>query len=82
MKPFWQSKTVIGAVITLLAVFLGRYHVKIDTDALTSLIQQSIEVFGLALVIYGRFKATQPITFTGTKPGGPFNPNAEIRKSK
>ena len=81
-KPFWQSRTIIGAVVTIVALVAGMRHVKIDVANMTDLIMQGIAIVGSVYAIIGRFKATKPITFTGTAPGGPFNPNAEVRKAQ
>lgn len=81
-KP-WQSRTIIGAVITILALVAGFWKIKIDVANLTEIVMQVSGIIGAVLVIYGRWKATQPITFSGkTTPGGPFNPQAEVRKAQ
>ena len=82
-KPFWQSRTIIGAVVTLAAMLAGFRHVKIDVANLTDILADLAGVVGTLLVIWGRFKATKPITFTGaTVPGGAFNPKAEVKKAE
>ena len=81
-KPFWQSRTIIGAVVALVALFAGFKNVKIDTANLTDILWHVAGLIGSALAIWGRFQATQPIKFLGaTTPGGAFNPKAEVKKA-
>jgi hypothetical protein len=81
-KPFWQSRTIIGAVVALVALFAGFRNVKIDAANLTDILVQVAGLVGTALAIWGRFQATQPIKFLGaTTPGGTFNPKAEVKKA-
>ena len=81
-KPFWQSRTIIGAVVALVALFAGFRNVKIDAANLTDILVQVAGLVGTALAIWGRFQATQPIKFLGaTTPGGAFNPKAEVKKA-
>ena len=80
-KP-WQSRTLIGAAVVIASAIAGLWKIKIDVANLTDILVQVSAILGAALAIYGRIKATQPITFTGgTKPGGPFNPSAEVKKA-
>ena len=82
-KPFWQSRTIIGAVVALVALFAGFRNVKIDAANLTDILVQVAGLVGTALAIWGRFQATQPIKFLGaTTPGGAFNPKAEVKKAE
>ena len=81
-KPFWQSRTIIGAVVALVALFAGFRNVKIDAANLTDILVQVAGLVGTALAIWGRFQATKPIKFLGaTTPGGAFNPKAEVKKA-
>jgi uncharacterized membrane protein len=80
-KPFWQSKTVIGAAVTILALAASFRQIEIDVVNTTEIVMDLIGIAGAVLAVYGRVKATKPITFVGTKPGGRFNPYAEIRKA-
>ena len=82
-KPFWQSRTIIGAVVALVALFAGFRNVKIDAANLTDILVQVAGLVGTALAIWGRFQATKPIKFLGaTTPGGAFNPRAEVKKAE
>ena len=81
-KP-WESRTIIGAVITIISLVASFKNVKIDVASLTDNVMDVIGLFGAAMVIWGRFKATRPISFTGgTMPGGQFNPKAEVKKAE
>ena len=79
-KAWWQSRTIIGIVVMLLAQVLKLLHVDIINEELTDIVTIAIETTGAGLAIYGRIKARK--TLRRTIPGGFFNPNAEIRKAK
>ena len=82
-KPFWQSRTIIGSVVTIIALVAGFKNVKIDVANLTDILVDAAGIVGAIFAIWGRFKATKPITFLGaTVPGGQFNPNAEVKKAE
>ena len=81
-KPFWQSRTIIGAVVVILAVALRHMGWEVDQGKLSDDISAGLELLGAILAFYGRIKADQPIVWTrGTVPGGAFNPEAEVRKA-
>lgn len=81
-KSPWKSKGVIGAVIAIAAMLGGFWHIKIDADNLTEIVLSALGIIGAIIALWGRIKATHPIVFTGTKPGGAFNPHAEIRRAE
>ncbi len=60
-KSWWQSRTIIGAVIVLLASFAGIFGWSVDSDATTEIALQVASVVGAVLAIYGRVRAEQPI---------------------
>lgn len=67
-KPWWASKTILGAIVMAATIVLGFFGVTIDettkavilsqTDAL---ITAGAGLFGTLLIIYGRVKATKAI---------------------
>lgn len=79
-KAWWQSRTIIGIVVMLLAQVLKWLNVDIVNEELTDIVTLAMESIGAGLAIYGRVKARK--TIRRTKPGGEFNPNAEVRKAK
>lgn len=79
-KPWWQSRTILGILIMLLAQLLKLAKVDIATEELTQAVYLAVETLGAALAIWGRVKARKQIK--RTTPGGKFNPNAEIRRAK
>ena len=79
-KPWWQSRTIIGIVVMLLAQALKWFNVDIVNAELTDIVTIVMETAGAGLAVYGRVKARK--TLRRTKPGGLFNPNAEVRKAK
>ena len=79
-KAWWQSRTIIGIVVMLLAQVLKWLKVDIVNEELTDIVTIAMEFIGATLAVYGRVKARK--TIRRTKPGGAFNPNAEVRKAK
>jgi len=79
-KNWWQSRTIIGVIVLLLAQVLKYFKVDIVNEELTDIVVLVMDFIGAGLAIYGRVKARK--TIKRTKPGGKFNPNAEVRKAK
>jgi uncharacterized membrane protein len=79
-KAWWQSRTIIGIVVMLLAQALKWFKVDIINEELTDIVTIAMEAVGAGLAVYGRVKARKNIR--RTRPGGLFNPNAEVRKAK
>ena len=71
-KPFFQSKTIIGAFIMAASLMVQIYHAPVSLEEINqagSLLEQTINagsaLVGFALVIYGRIKAVRPVTILG-----------------
>ena len=79
-KAWWQSRTIIGIVVMLLAQVLKWLKIDIVNEELTDIVTVAMESIGAGLAIYGRVKARKSIR--RTTPGGKFNPNAEVRRAK
>lgn len=79
-KAWWQSRTIIGIVVMILAQVLKWMKVDIVNEELTDIVTIAMEFIGATLAVYGRVNARK--TLRRTKPGGAFNPNAEVRKAK
>jgi hypothetical protein len=79
-KPWWQSRTILGIVIMVVAQVLKYLKVDIANEELTSIVYLAAETLGASLAIYGRVKARKAIK--RTTPGGAFNPNAEVRRAR
>jgi hypothetical protein len=79
-KPWWQSRTIIGAAVVFLGMGLRASGVDILNEELTQIITLALEAGGAALAIWGRMKARQAIR--RTFPGAAYNPHAEVRKAK
>ena len=79
-KPWWQSRTILGIAIMLLAQGLKFAKVDLATEEVTQIVYLAAETLGASLAIYGRVKARKAIR--RTNPGGNFNPRAEVRKAK
>jgi hypothetical protein len=79
-KPWWMSKTIIGALVVFLGMGLRASGVDILNEELTAILTLAMETLGASLAIWGRLSARKAIK--RTFPGGRFNPNAEVRKAK
>ena len=67
-KPWWQSKTIWGAIITIVALILSLFGVQIDEQTKQVLVNEFVAaataiggIVGAVLSIYGRIKAEKRI---------------------
>jgi peptidoglycan hydrolase-like protein with peptidoglycan-binding domain len=60
-KPWWQSRAVIGVLVSLIAVITERMGWIVDANTLTTLVVQIAEVAGLALAFVGTVRRRAPI---------------------
>ena len=79
-KPWYQSRTIVGIVVMILAQVLRWFKVDILNEELTDIVTLSMETIGAGLAVYGRVNARK--TLRMTQPGGKYNPNAEVRRAK
>ena len=79
-KAWWQSRTIIGVIVLILAQVLKYLKIDIINEELTDIVVLAMDAIGATLAIVGRVKARK--TIKRTKPGGKFNPNAEVRRAK
>lgn len=68
-KPWWQSRTIWGLIATIVAGLAGRYGFEVDSEGLTNVLLQIIEVVGLALALFGTVRRTKSIDSTLVAPG-------------
>lgn len=64
-KRWWESKTVIGSLVTIGASVAGVAGVVVDADAqnqITELVVLTITSIGGLIALYGRIKAQSKIT--------------------
>jgi len=64
-KVWWQSKTIIGAIITVISIILQAFGYNLAADDQATLTDIMVTVFGIGggiLTIYGRVKASKQIT--------------------
>ena len=71
-KPFYQSKTIVGAVMMLIALVLQIYQIELpqeQVDAAGANLAQTLQgiagFWGFLLVIWGRIKADRPLGISG-----------------
>jgi uncharacterized membrane protein len=79
-KPWYQSRTIVGIVVMILAQVLRWFKVDILNEELTDIVTLVMEATGAGLAVYGRVNARK--TLRMTQPGGKYNPNAEVRRAK
>lgn len=63
-KPFWQSKTIIGSFISILAVVLGFFDIGLDEASQSDIVDAILAITastGSLLAVYGRIKAEKKI---------------------
>lgn len=58
-KPIWQSKTIIGVLVTIAGLVLNQLG--FDTGALNGLEGELVILAGALYSAYGRFKAVKRI---------------------
>ena len=68
-KPWWQSRAIWGLIATIVAGFASRYGYEVDSEGLTHVLLQIVEVAGLALALFGTVRRTQPLDATLVAPG-------------
>ena len=90
-KPWWQSKTIIGAAVAILAPVLGVVlKAEIPQEDLSDVIVGLVTAAGGILAIYGRVKANTeiqapratratPDEIARARRGGSFKGSAEVR---
>ena len=66
-KFFLRSKTIIGALIGGLPAVLGAFGVSVPElgdlgNSIMSWLDTSNEIVGMAIAIYGRWQATDPVS--------------------
>ncbi len=64
----------------ILSQVMRYFNVDIVSHEITDIVTISMDAIGAFLAVYGRMNARKKIKMT--KPGGAFNPNAEVRKAK
>lgn len=71
-KPFYQSKTIIGAVLMLAPIALQMLGVTASPQELETAGADAVKIVegvagltGFALVIIGRIKAARPVSLSG-----------------
>jgi hypothetical protein len=67
-KSAFSSLTIKGAFVLLIPMLLALFGINLGADAagiINNLIEVGIQFVGLAMVIYGRLRATQKVTLDG-----------------
>ena len=69
VKPWWQSRAVLGLLATILVGLARRYGIEVDQGGLTDVLLQVAEVAGVALAFYGTVRRSDPIDPSLVAPG-------------
>lgn len=65
-KSIFSSTTFWGSIVSLAAMLVPHIYTNIvGTASQTSVVSTIVGVVGFAITVYGRFTATQPVTWTG-----------------
>lgn len=64
VKPWWQSRAVLGLLASLLAMIAGRMGWSIDDGQITELLLRATEVGGLIVAAWGTIRRQAPIDST------------------
>ena len=64
-KKFYQSKTLIGALVSLLGFLFASFGFPaiIQESEIEKAIVSLIELIGIGLIVWGRLKATKKLSF-------------------
>lgn len=68
-KPWWQSRAIIGSLITAAASLAALAGYALDVQATTELVLGLAGLIGSALTWWGRVRASRPISRTQVAPG-------------
>jgi hypothetical protein len=60
-KPWWQSRTIIGALVAVIAGIVGGGNAALQQE-ITDLMLNAVVLAGAAMSIYGRFFAKSKLT--------------------
>lgn len=67
--PWWQSRAIVGILVSVVAVIAERMGWIVDADTLTTLAVQFAEFAGLALAFVGTVRRRAPIDSSLVAPG-------------
>lgn len=72
-KPWYQSKTIIGILVTGLAFLLSKLHVNFTglEDSLNNAVEAFMAFIGVVVGIWGRYSASKSIGASTTTPPTP-----------
>lgn len=68
-KPWWESRAILGALVTVLASAAGVAGYTVDIGATTEIVLSFLTLVGGALSWWGRVQAERPISRTQVMPG-------------
>lgn len=68
-KPWWQSRTIWGALIVLIAQLARLVEIDVDVESLTDAALSVATLIGALLAWWGRLQAAQPVSRVQMLPG-------------
>lgn len=66
-KPWYQSTTIIGLLVSILGWVLVKFHVTLGSDVLTDYITNGMEIIGAIVAFIGRLISSTKVTATAAK---------------
>lgn len=60
-EPWWQSRIVWGQIITAAGIAAAGFGVTLNASTQELLVSLAVPVAGIAVTIYGRYRAKKPI---------------------
>jgi hypothetical protein len=68
-KPWWQSRTIWGALMVLVAQGALMFDISMDASAMTESALSLATLAGAVLAWWGRLQAERPVSRTRVLPG-------------
>lgn len=68
-KPWWQSRTIWGSIIVMLAQLARLIDIDVDVEGMTDAALSIATLIGALLAWWGRLQAAQPVSRTQVLPG-------------
>ena len=81
VKPWWQSRAVLGLLATILVGLARRYGIEMDQGGLTDAMLNILESAGVVLAFWGTIKRTAPLDSSAVLPGVRIKSAAQVPSS-
>lgn len=68
-KPWWQSRTIWGSIIVVVAQLGRLVEIDVDVEGLTDAVLSIATLLGAVMAWWGRMQAAQPVSRAQVLPG-------------